>query len=302
VSLKHFVAAAGIAAFAVGCSEGSGPFATDVQHTIDVPGNTVGTAGCTAIDLNSCFSILDNQFKILYERNNWAARRGEAVYRVVTNSNNELASVFRAESRTVEEATRYLDRFISQIAQARTTGDFGECWGSYIQGHAEWIRGKLVTGNVDVSDAPVMTCFVSPVASVTSVGNATNGVVLTINDNWHYTGDPYGIYVTNTYFVVNGPSGTITTQASTQTGPATITIADPLTTAPGTYSYSVVQCGDWGHCSAPVTATVTVAQTITSGDTPADPTCAHDNRNGTFVPAPGQPRCEKTIKLDLPNP
>ena len=298
MSFKQFVAVAGIVTLAVGCAGDVEPFAYDVQHTIDVPGNTVGTSGCQAIDNTNCFAILDNQLKILYERNNWAARRGEAEYRVVTNSNNELASIFQEQTTTVAQATADLDRFISQIISARSGGRYSECWGAHIQTFAEWIRGKIVTGNVDVSDAPQMSCFVSPVAAVSGTGSEANGVVLTIDDPWHFSGDPYGVYPTNTYFVVAGPNGTITTAPVAQNGPATVTIADAATRTAGTYDYSVTQCADWGQCSTAVRTTVTIV--VSGGEGNPDPSCAHDNRNKTFSPQLGQPKCEKTIKTDHP--
>jgi hypothetical protein len=301
VSLRQIVAVAGIATLAIGCAGDSEPFAMDPQHTIDVPGNTVGTSGCVTIDNTNCFAILDNQLKILYERNNWAARRGEAEYRIVTNSNNELAAVFQEETMSVSNALAKLDRFISQIVSARDAGRYGDCWGGYIQGYAEWIRGRIVAGNLDVSDAPQMSCFVSPVASVTGTGTETGGVVLTIDDPWHYVGDPYGIHMTNTYFVVAGPNGTITTTPSAQSGPATVTIADAATRTAGVHEYSVTQCADWGHCSTPVRATVTIIANTNGGGENPDPACAHDNRNKTFTPQLGEPKCEKTIKIDHPN-
>lgn len=299
MSIRQFVAVAGIAALAAGCADAPEPFGAGAQHTIDVPENTLSTAGCAAIDYSSCFAILDNQVKILYERNNWAARRGEAEYRVVTGSNRELADIFQAETRSAAEATQLLDEFIRQIQTARAAGSYSECWGAHVQGYAEWIRGKVVAGSVDMSDAPQMTCYVSPVSVVSSSGTEAGGVVLTINDPWHFSGDPYDIYTTGTYFVVQGPNGTITTALSEQSGAATVNIRDVLTKVPGAYEYSVMQCADWGQCSAAIRTTVTVVAGSTGGE---DPTCLqpHDNRNGTFVPQPQQPKCEKVVKESLP--
>jgi hypothetical protein len=287
VSIRKFVAAAGIAALAAGCTDTSEPFGAGPQATIDVPGNTVGTAGCVSIDSTNCFAILDNQIKILYERNNWAARRGEADYRVVTGSNRELANIFQADTRSAAEAARLLDQFISTIQTARDGGRFSECWGAHIQSYAEWIRGKVLSGNLDMSDAPQMTCFVSPVVSVSGSGNEEGGVVLTINDPWHFSGDPYDVYATSTYFVVEGPNGTITTALSQQDGATTVNVRDVLTRTPGAYNYSVVQCADWGQCSEPIRSTVTV---VAGG---GDPVCVHDNRDGLFTPR--QPGCEPQL-------
>jgi hypothetical protein len=294
VSVKHFVAAVGIAALAASCSDVHEPFSGDVQRDIQVPGNTLGTSGCTTIDRSGCFAILDNQIKILYERNNWAARRGEAEYRVVTNSNSELASIFGAETRTVDEALRYLDRFVAQIATARSGGRMSECWGAHIQGYGEWIRAKVAAGDIDVSTPPRPACEVSPV-SVTGAGNETSGVVLTINDPWHFTGDPYNIHTTMTYFVITGPNGTITTTPALQTGAATITVVDALTKSAGAHDYSVVQCADWGYCSAPTRSTITVAVGTTGGELDPGTECVHDNRDKTFIPRTGamDEKCEK---------
>ena len=297
MSFRQLVAAVGIAALAAGCTETSEPFGAGAQYTIDIPGNTVGTSGCVSIDNSNCFAILDNQIKILYERNNWAARRGEGDYRVVTASNRELADIFQADTRTPEEALRRLEQFVSAIQTARDGGRYSECWGSHIQGYAQWIHGKIASGDLDMSDAPQMTCFVSPVASVTGTGTEDGGVVLTIDDPWHFSGDPYDIYTTSTYFVVQGPNGTITTALSQQDGAATVTVRDVLTRTPGAHSYTVMQCADWGQCSPAVTATATVVAGSTSGGG-TTPTCVHDNRDGLFTPR--QPGCERPRQIQPP--
>jgi hypothetical protein len=302
VFTRKFAAVVGIAALAASCAESEAPFGA-LQHTIELPGNTVGTAGCASIDLANCFAILDNQYKILYETNNWAARRGEAQYRVVTDSNKQLAAIFQSSSTTVAEALEAIDGLIADITSARDRGDYGACWGNYLLERARWVRSKVATGNLDLSDEPQRTCWVSPVTSFSGTGTETGGVTLTASDRWHFTGDPYGIYTTRTWFVVEGPSGTITTPISNQTGAASVTIFDPATTAPGTYSYSIVQCADWGQCSAPVSTSVTITAGSTGGGSGEDPgpTCIHDNRNKTFDPKLSQEKCEKEIKVGHPN-
>jgi hypothetical protein len=286
--MKKFVAFAGIA-LACACAESPGPTGLDVQHTIDVPGNDLGTQGCTQIDLASCFAILDNQVKILYERSAWAVRRGEADYRTVSAANKNLSEIFQADTLSVPETLTSLDKFIGDVDAAIEGGSVSACWGDHLLTFGEWIRGKVAAGSVDVSDAPQMNCFVSPVSSVIVQASETKGVVLTLIDPWHYTGDPYGVYQTGTYFVVSGPNGTITTPTSFQTGPANVVIADPATHQAGTFPYSVTQCSDWGQCSLPFSFDVTIAPGSTG-----DPVCVQDNRDKNHAGPPQLPKCKKT--------
>lgn len=256
--MKRFIAVAGIALFASGCADGADTYGLDPRYTIDLPGNDVGTPGCQSIDLSSCFAVLDHQFKLLYETNSMAARRGEADYQVVSSANRKLASIFVAETRTVAQAIRALDQFSTMVEGARDRDRYSACWGDYVLAYTSWLRSKVAAGDLNVSDAPLMGCFVSPVAGVTGTGTTTEGVTLTIADPWHFSGDPYGIYTTQTWLVVTGPNGTITTPPTTQTGAEVIAIIDPATSAAGVHEYSVIQCADWGRCSDPVTLTVTV--------------------------------------------
>ncbi len=290
--MKKLVAVAGIV-LASACAENADPTGFEVQRTIDVPGNVLGTAGCTAIDLASCFAILDNQLKILYERTSWAARRGEADYKVITGTNKNLSSIFMAETRSVSETLTSLDAFIDDMEQGVADGEVSACWGDHLLSLAGWVRGKVAAGNVDVSDAPTMDCFVSPVSSVIVQASETNGVILTLEDPWQYSGDPYGVYQTGTWFVVTGPNGAITTPVTVQTGPASVIVADPATKSAGTYAYSVVQCSDWGQCSLPFSFDVTVEPGSTGG---GDPGCVHDNRDKNHKGPPQVPICKKPKK------
>ncbi|HET9438989.1 MAG TPA: hypothetical protein VFO52_02415 [Longimicrobiales bacterium] len=256
--MKRFIAVAGIALFASACAGDTDPYGLDLQYTIDLPGNDVGTPGCQSIDLSSCFAVLDHQFKLLYETNSTAARRGEADYQVVSSANRKLASIFVAETRTVAQAMRALDQFSAMVEGARDRGRYSRCWGDYVLAYAGWLRSKVTAGDLNVDDAPQMTCFVSPVAGVTGAGTTADGVTLRIADPWHFSGDPYGTYTTRTWFVVTGPSGTIATPPAMQTGADVVTIADPATTIAGVYEYSVTQCADWGRCSDAVRVIVTV--------------------------------------------
>jgi hypothetical protein len=111
-------------------------------------------------------------------------------------------------------------------------------------------------------------------------------VELSIDDPWHYTGDPYGVYATETYFIAQGPNGAITTSPIQQDGRATVVIADPLTNVAGSYPYSVTQCSTGGFCSLPFSFDVEVVEG--SGAPP----CVHDNRDkGAGKPA--LPTCKK---------
>lgn len=272
------------------CTDTSGPLGFEAQYTIDVPGNVVGTPGCTDIDLTGCFALLDNQIKVLYETTAWAARRGEAEYKLVTSSNKDLAAIFQADTRSVAETLRGLDSFITSIDDAVENGSFSKCWGDHVLAHARWIREKVAAGNVDVSDAPRMSCFVSPVADVTVSGSTAEGVRLVLDDPWQYTGDPYGIYTTRTWFVVQGPNGNLTTDAAEQDGAEMVTVLDPATRTVGTYEYTVTQCSDWGQCSEPFSFDVDVIEGA------AAPPCVHDNRDKH---APGRspiPKCRKSKK------
>ena len=286
--MKKLIAVAGIALSAA-CAESPDPTSFDVQHTIEVPGNTLGTAGCATIDLASCFAILDNQLKILYERTAWAARRGEAEYRVITGTNRNLSVIYQAETATVAETLRALDHFIDDISTGLEEGSVSACWGDHLVTFATWIRGKVATGNVDVSDAPQMDCLVSPPSAAIVQGSEANGVVLTMIDPWHFSGDPYGVYETQTNLVVTGPNGTITTPMRTQTGAENVVVVDPATNVAGTYPYSVVQCNDWGQCSAPFTFDVTVSK----GAGGNDPGCVHDNRDKNHAGPSTLPMCKK---------
>jgi hypothetical protein len=291
--MKTILAAVGVAIL-VGCADSPDPTGFDVQRTIDVPGNVVGTSGCTAIDLASCFAILDNQLKILYERTAWAARRGEAEYRVITGTNKNLSVIFQAERASVAETLRALDSFADDIDDALENGEISECWGGHLLEFGAWIRHKVATGNVAVSDAPVMSCLVSPVSGVVVQASESSGVVLTFDDPWHFSGDPYGVYETRTNLVVTGPAGTITTPMLLQSGAASVVVADPNTNNAGDYEYSVMQCNDWGQCSEPFAFDVTVVKGSTG--TP-DPGCVHDNRGGKDRRGPpALPICKKAKK------
>lgn len=286
--MKKLFAVAGIALVAA-CAESPDPTGFEIQHTIDVPGNVLGTAGCTTIDFSSCFAILDNQLKILYERTAWAARRGEAEYRVITGTNRNLSMIYQADHATVAETVRALDAFITDISNGLEAGSVSACWGDHLVLFATWLRGKVAAGNVDVSDAPQMSCFVSPVSSVIVKASEANGVVLTLIDPWQFSGDPYGVYATQTNFVVTGPNGTITTPMEEQTGAANVVVADPVTNVAGSYRYTVVQCSDWGQCSAPFAFDVTVSK----GSTGTDPGCVHDNRDKNHAGPSNIPKCRK---------
>jgi hypothetical protein len=290
--MNKYLAALGVAVLAA-CAESSDPTGFDVQHTIEVPGNVLGTAGCTEIDLAGCYAILDNQLKVLYERTSWAARRGEAEYKVITATNKNLSAIFMAETATVPETLRALDEFIGDLQRGIDDGRVGTCWGDHLVAFGTWIRGKVAAGDVDVSDAPVMDCFVSPVASVVVRASETDGVVLTLNDPWQYTGDPYGVYETRTYFVVTGPNGTITTPSVLQAGAAQVVVADTATRAAGAHTYSVVQCADWGQCSESFAFDVTIEKGSTGG---SDPGCVHDNRDKRHRGPPTVPICKKGKK------
>ena len=284
--MRNFLSVAVVSVLFAACAENASvPFEPEAGRTILISGNTNTT--CT-IDLISCFAILDAEIKALYEANNTAARRGEAEYRVVTDSNEDLSRIFQAETMTQAQALVLLDSFIDDIENALARGRYSECYGAFTLAYAEWIRAKVAAGSVDVSGRPTLTCLVSPVTG-TGTGSATNGVTLTLNDPFHFQGDPYNTTTTTTYFVVVGPSGTITTSSVIQTGATTVTIRDAATTVPGTYTYVVQQCSGIG-CSTGTTITVTIPQGTGVGG------CVHDNRNGGYVAPPNQPKCPKTPK------
>ena len=286
MTLKSIRWIAAVAAVA-GCSETPvSVMEPEVSRTILIEGND--EVSCT-IDFISCYAILDAEIKALYEANNTAARRGEAEYRIVTNSNNELASIFNAETMTVADAVVHMDRFIAEIERAIAGGKYGECWGNYILEWANWLRATIAAESLDVSGRPVQDdCLVSPVTG-TGTGSITAGVTLTLDDPFNFAGDPYGVYVTTTYFVVVGPNGTITTDEIVQSGAETVTITDASNKTPGTYTYTVQQCNEFG-CSAATTITVVIPDATVSS-------CAHDNRNGNFTTPPSHPKCPKEDKI-----
>jgi hypothetical protein len=269
--MNKLIAAVGIVV-AAGCADTTAVGVFDRQHTIDVPGNVVGTPGCASIDLVSCFAILDHQIKLLYEQASWAARLGEADYQAISTSNKDLVRIFQGDTTSVSDALHALDRFISAMERARSRGELSSCWGDHLIGFGSWVRAKVAAGDVQVTDAPLQGCRVSAVAGVTVVGSTAQGVVLTIDDPWHYTGDPYGVYATRTYFVVQGPHGAINTTPILQDGPATVVISDPQTNAVGSYAYSVTQCSDRGFCSVPFSFDVEVVEG-------SGAVCVHDNRD-----------------------
>ena len=79
--MRRFIAVAGIIALASGCADDTSPLGVEPQYTIDIPGNTVGSSG---------YAILDEHFKLLYEINSMAVRRGEAEYNLASNANLKL--------------------------------------------------------------------------------------------------------------------------------------------------------------------------------------------------------------------
>jgi hypothetical protein len=291
LSRKALFAVAGIALAVSACADPTDPFGSTVQHTIEIPGNTLGTAGCVQIDHSGCYAILDNELKRLYETNSTAARRGEAEYRPVSRANKQLAYIFQSEARTAAEALGALDRFIRDISTAYMQGRYSSCWAEQVLAQAEWLRGKIAAGSVDVADAPALTCYVSAPTRVIATGSTNSGVVLMIDDPWHYNGDPYGAYSTQTYFVVAGPSGSISTPPTLQVGAALVTVVDESTKQVGTYQYSVRQCSDWGPCSEPMTFSVTVVE----GNGTPTPICVHDNRDGLKPPGQLDGKCPKPI-------
>src|SRR5688500_4836263 len=103
------------------CGEKSGPLAP--SYTITMPGNE---SECGAIDFTSCFAKVDNQFKILYERNNTLSRRGEVAYELASRANNELATVYLNSTYTIAQALRNLDRFIREVENGLANGDYSE--------------------------------------------------------------------------------------------------------------------------------------------------------------------------------
>jgi hypothetical protein len=264
------------------------------SYTITMPGNV---SECGTIDFASCFAKVDNQFKVLYERNNTLSRRGEADYDLASRSNNELATVYLNPTYTVADALRNLDRFIREVENGLARGDYSECAGTQILERANWLRAKLVANDADMSDAPPFVCEVSPV-SVSGSGSGSTGVTLTVDDPYHFTQDTYntGLFHTYTYFVVERQNGVswdvvVTTAAAEQTGPETFSLTDPAATAAGTYVYRVRQCDTVVGCSTPAQVSVVVSDTTTG-------TCPHDNRNGFMDKDDKKPKCEKDAKED----
>lgn len=280
----------------VACSESfDGSSISGPQNTINVPGNT---ATCGTIDFSGCFARLDNEFKVLYERNNALSRRGESVYKDASNSNNELAVTFLATTSTQAQALAQLDKFISMVSASYAAGNYSSCAANQILARAQWLRNKVATANVDVSDPTPWDCEVSPVMP-SAAGSVTAGVTLTINDPWDYNNDKYGVYDNQTYFTVERAIGAnpftpfLTTAYAPQSGPTTFTITDPASNQLGvTYTYRVIQCSySWGYCSVPATASVTI------GATPPTPECPHDNRNGNWVDNKNWPKCAPEDKI-----
>lgn len=299
--MKHLALLAAGALTLAACGEGYGPTSPeDPSYTITMPGNV---SECGDIDFATCFAKVDMEFKVLYERNNTLSRRGEAEYNLASNSNNELATVYLNPTYTVTQALRNLDRFIRQIEQGLGDGRYSECAGTQLLARANWIRAKLVANDSDMTGAPAFGCEVSPVASVSGTGSTTGGVVLTVDDPYHYTQDAYdtGLFHTYTYFVVERQNdaswdAVVTTPVAEQTGPATFTVADPATTAPGTYVYRVAQCDQVLGCAPATLGTVTIAEDGGTGG-PGTGTCPHDNRNGMKDKDNKKPKCVKDPKV-----
>ena len=258
-------------------------------YTIAIPGNV---SECGTIDFSSCFAKVDNQFKLLYERNNTLSRRGEVDYDLASRANSELATVYLNPTYTVAQALRNLDRFIREVEAGIARGDYSACGGTQILDRAKWLRAKLVANDADMSGAPAFACEVSPV-SFSGTGSISTGVVLTVNDPYHFTQDAYnsGLFHTFTYFVVERQNGeswdvVLTTTASEQFGPETFTLTDPTATAAGPYVYRVRQCDTLTGCSAPAENTVLVSAGSTG-------TCPHDNRDSLKDKENKKPKCEK---------
>jgi hypothetical protein len=263
-------------------------------YTITMPGNV---SECGTIDFASCFAKVDNQFKILYERNNTLSRRGEVDYELASRANNELATVYLNPTYTVAQALRNLDRFIREVEGGIARGDYSTCGGTQILDRANWLRAKLVANDADMSGAPAFACEVSPV-TVTGTGSIAAGVVLTVNDPYHFTQDTYntGLFHTYTYFVVERQNGAswdavVTTAPGEQFGPETFTLSDPTTTVAGAYVYRVRQCDTVAGCSTPAEVTIVVSDAGTGA-------CPHDNRNGFMDKDNKKPKCEKDEKED----
>lgn len=295
--MKHLATIAVVALTLTACGEGLGPTTPqDPSLTITMPGND---SECGVIDFANCFAKVDNQFKILYERNNTLSRHGEVEYKLASDANLELAIVYLNATYSVAQALRNLDRFIREVEKGTADGRYSACGGAQILARANWLRAKLVANDSDMTGAPGFDCEVSPVASVTGSGSTTTGVVLSINDPYHYTQDIYasGQYHTYTYFVVerqnvdNTWAHVVTTATTEQTGPATFTVSDPATTAPGTYVYRVTQCDPMVGCSTATLGTVTVSENGGGVGT-----CPHDNRNGTKDKDNKKPKCEKDAR------
>ena len=297
--MKRPLLIAAVALAMTACSETYSPLAPEgPANTILMPGND---SECGEIDFSSCFAKVDMEFKVLYERNNTLSRRGEVEYSIASNANSELATVYLNETYTVTQALRNLDKFIALVERGMADGRYSACAGTQILERANWLYGKLLANDSDMSDAPAFACNVSPVASVTGSGSTTSGVVLQIDDPYHYTQDVYqtGQYHTYTYFIVERQNGTawdhvVTTAVAEQTGPVTFTISDAATVAAGTYVYRVTQCDQvlFLGCSVPTLGTVVIPETggVISG-------CPHDNRNDAKDKA-NKTKCVKDEKED----
>jgi hypothetical protein len=263
-------------------------------YTITIPGNE---SECGTIDFSSCFAKVDNQFKVLYERNNTLSRRGEVDYDLASRANNELATVYLNPTYTVADALQNLDRFIREVENGIARGDYSECGGTQILDRANWLRAKLVANDADMSGAPPFVCEVSPV-TVSGAGSLATGVVLTVNDPYHFTQDAYntGLFHTFTYFVVERQNGAtwdvvLTTAPAEQTGPETFTLADPTAISAGSFVYSVRQCDTITGCSAPAMTTIVISDGTAGA-------CPHDNRNGFMDKDNKKPKCDKDDRED----
>lgn len=295
--MKRFAAMA-IGAFTLlACSDGYGPTSLESpSYTITMPGNV---SECGTIDFASCFAKVDAQFKVLYERNNALSRRGEVQYNTASDANVELATVFLNVTYTTAEAITNLDRFIRDVERGLSQGRYSECGATQVIARANWLKTKLQTLSVDMSDPPPFDCEVSPVG-LSATGTVAAGVTLTVSDPWHYTQDVNGTgHHTYVNFVVERQSGAgwdaVTTTATTeQFGATTFTIQDPTNTVPGSYVYRVFQCDTVYGCSAPTEVSVTIADPSTGGGDG----CPHDNRNGKkdLVEKVKGPKCEKDDK------
>lgn len=288
--MKRFALLAASVMTLAACSDGfdassvAGP-----QNTIQLTGNV---STCGAIDLVSCFAVLDNEFKVLYELNNTLSRRGESAYRAASASNYELSVIFQTPTTTVAQAITQIDKFIAQVSRSYSQGDYSQCAADQILASANWIRALLVAGSVDVSNRPAAGCQVTPVIP-SAAGSASAGVMLTINDPWNYQGDiAYNRPFNETYFIVERSidGGAfmpfLTTVPTQQAGAVTFTISDPAANQIGvTYTYRVTQCSLWPSLDCSVGATASVMITAVSQ------LCVHDNRDGLWVDNKTKPKC-----------